>query len=224
MEMSTIKVKHSWTKDPEEASTWLNNIKGPVACDFEVAVKYTKEAMESMKQEYELIKDDESKFDQAKSLYSKIKATGLSHPYYCIITHFSFAESEDEGKVIVLDNKNTARFVLRWLIETDVKQLWHNASFDFKHIQFHTGKFPKVYEDTQIASKCLMNHVEVYKANTGLKMLMGHHYGNWAVSADNFTLEQMYNEDLIAYAAVDACATYKLWTEIEQYTKVPHSE
>lgn len=219
MEIEPIKVQHEWTKDPEETSKWLNNIKGPVACDFEVAVKYSKDDMQKMKDKYELIKNDDSKFDEAKSLYSKIKATGLSHPYYCMITHFSFAESEDKGKVIVIDSKKTAQFVLRWLIETDVKQLWHNASFDFKHIEFHTGKFPKVYEDTQIASKCLMNHVEVYKANTGLKMLMGHHYGNWAVSADYFTIEEMYNEDLIKYAAIDACATFKLWKEIEKYSK-----
>ena len=219
MVLETINVDYEWTKVPRIAAQWLREIKGPVACDFEVAIKYSKEEIQKMKDRYEIIKDDDNHFAEAKSLYSITKATGLSHPYYCMITHFSFAESENKGKVIVLDDKRTAKLLLTWLVETDVKQLWHNASFDFKHIQFHTGRFPKVYEDTQIASKCLLNHVETFKANTGLKHMMGHYYGNWAVSADNFTLEQMYNEDLIKYAAVDACATFKLWTEIESHIK-----
>lgn len=217
MDLQPIKVESEWTRIPRVAAQWLREIKGPVACDFEVALKYKTKHIEEMQEQYDKIKDIPNKFFEAKELKAKLKATALSHPSYCYITHFSFAESEDKGRVIVIDDKRVARIVLSWLIKTDIKQIWHNASFDFKHIYYHTNQFPKNYEDSQIASKCLKNHVEVYKANTGLKELMGGYYGNWAVSADNFTREQIYDKDLIHYAAIDACATYKLWTMIQEH-------
>lgn len=215
--LQTITVKSEWTNVPIIANKWLRSIKGPVACDFEVALKYKSKHMQEMKDRYEAIKDNDNYFFEAKELYAKIKATALSHPSHCYITHFSFAEAEDNAKVIVINNQKMAKLVLTWLITTNVTQIWHNASFDFKHIYYHTNKFPKNYEDTQIASKCLLNHVETYKANTGLKELMGVYYGKWAVTADYFSRDEIYNKDLIHYAAIDSAATYKLWLSLQEY-------
>ena len=33
-------------------------------------------------------------------------------------------------------------------------------------------------------------------------------------NADNFTLDEMYDENMIKYSATDACATYKLYQDI----------
>ncbi len=45
---------------------------------------------------------------------------------------------------------------------------------------------------------------------------MGYKFGAWAVSSDFFSLDQMYNPDLLHYAAIDAAATYALWNEIQE--------
>jgi hypothetical protein len=79
-------------------------------------------------------------------------------------------------------------------------------------------------EDTQILAKTLVNHVEVFKAKTGLKDLMGAWYGDWGISADNFTIEQQYEEHVLKYAAIDACATYKLWFYLNDFIKENTSE
>ena len=83
-----------------------------------------------------------------------------------------------------------------------------------RHIRYHTGSLPKNYEDTQIFAKTLLNHVDVFKANTGLKELVGWAYGNWAVAPEEFDLAKQFDPDLIKYAAIDACATFFLWNRI----------
>jgi len=90
------------------------------------------------------------------------------------------------------------------------------ASFDFKHIHYYTGRMPLNYEDTQIRAKCLINHVDTWKANTGLKQLAGHIYGDWGISSDNFTIDQMHEDHVIKYACIDACATYWLYNAISR--------
>ena len=89
-------------------------------------------------------------------------------------------------------------------------------SYDFRHLYYHTGKFPTNYEDTQLLAKSIINHVDTFKARTGLKELAGRWYGDWGISSDNFTLDQMYEPHVIRYAAIDACATYQLWNYINE--------
>ena len=100
----------------------------------------------------------------------------------------------------------------------ELRLLLNTPSYDFKQIYYYTHKFPKNYEDTQIFAKTIINHVETYKAKTGLKELAGHWYGDWAISADNFTTSQMYEEHVLRYAATDACATFRLWQSINNLT------
>ena len=107
--------------------------------------------------------------------------------------------------------------ILHWLTNTTVSQIWHNASYDFRQIYYRTGKFPLNYEDTQLLAKGILNHVETFKAKTGLKELAGQWYGAWGISSDNFTIAQMFEEHVLLYAATDACATFKLWNSINSY-------
>ena len=93
------------------------------------------------------------------------------------------------------------------------------TTFDFKHIYYHTGKFPPNYEDSSILAKCILNHVDVDQATVGLKELAGKMYGSWSVSPDNFSKAQMYDPTLLLYAATDACATYWLWHSIQRHVK-----
>ena len=43
---------------------------------------------------------------------------------------------------------------------------------------------------------------------------MAYAYGDWAVSKDDFTIEEMWNPDMIRYAATDSCACMKLYEDI----------
>ena len=91
------------------------------------------------------------------------------------------------------------------------------SSYDFRQIHYRTGKFPINYEDSQLLAKCILNHVETYKAKSGLKDLAGHKFGDWAISSDNFNVSQMYEPHVLRYAATDACSTYWLWNSMQSY-------
>ena len=206
------KVDYEYTNDSFTAIRWLNSL-GPVAAfDFEAASKYS---AEDKARELETSNDKLRK----RILRQRISSTGLSHPSLSRLTHISFADSDTFARIVVLDKPLITRQVLRWLTTTDTLQIWHNASFDFKHIYYQTGKFPKNYEDTQQLAKSILNHVNVWQANTQLKFLMGHKYGAWAVSADKFVEDNLFDEKLIKYAGIDAAATYALWQAQQSYLK-----
>lgn len=145
-----------------------------------------------------------------------LETTGLGHVSKEEVTHLSIGVSEDEAIVFIIQDIPMLLELFSFLVETDKKQIWHNASFDFRYIYYYTNKFPKNYEDTQQFAKCLLNHAESYKANTGLKELAEHEYGDWAISVDNFKVEQKRDEKVIYYAGVDSCATLWLWNKINK--------
>lgn len=210
---NTIKVEYKSTANVVEANKWLREISEYpiIGCDFEVAIKYTDEELAQFK----LDSVDESlpKLTRMQAA-AKLSATALDHPSHTVLTHLQIAISETESYVFVLANQQITNRVLSFLTTTEQKQIWHNAGFDFKHIYYRTGKFPKNYEDSQIYSKCLLNHVEISKAKTGLKELAGHAYGSWGISSDNFTVAQMFEEVVLKYAAIDPCATLWVWNQI----------
>lgn len=175
--------------------------------DFEIRYKYTSIPYIA-KQWLEALDVDIVALD--------FEATGLGHPSKEGLTHLSLATSSTEGFVLIFENYMMEKIVLRWLVETPIKQLWHNFTFDGKHIYFRKGKLPKDYEDTQQLAKTLLNHVEVWKANTSLKELMGWKYGNWAIAADNFGYEKMKDSNVIKYAQIDSMATFHLWEDIQK--------
>ena len=196
----------------------LNSLPNLIACDFETASRWTDEEKETMKEflkEHE--EDSDVSFEERRLINQYIQSTGLSHPSLTYITHFSVAWSEEEAFVAILDTEEKRKVVTTWLSECDNKQLWHNLSFDGKLIMYHTGKLPKNYEDTEILSRCLLNHTQTDEAKSGLKHLMGYRYGDWAVSKDNFNLNNLYDEELIKYAGIDACATFALYNEIMEF-------
>lgn len=209
--MNTIKVNYKSTNNAFIAKRWLEDLPGLFAADFEVAIRYSNEDLTNFQN---IVDNSNDKLERIKA-QSCLDATQLGHPYHNELTHVSIAWSEADAFVLILDNRSILNLVLNFLVRTYHKQVWHNASFDFKYIHYLTGKFPINYEDTQILAKTIINHVDVHKAITGLKALAGHKYGAWGISTDNFTKDQMYEEHVLKYAATDACATYWLWTEIQ---------
>ena len=163
--LSTIKVSYRSTSNAYIASQYLAIIRqhSIFAADLEVATKYTQSERDTMQAEL----DSNPPKLRAIELRSALAATALDHPSHCTITHCSIAISDHESFVFILDNRSITNLVLNFLVTTPICQVWHNASYDFRHILHHTGTMPICYEDTQIFAKTLVNHVETYKAQTG---------------------------------------------------------
>lgn len=207
-----ISYKH--TNDWDTAKQWLSELPDLAAFDFEAASIYSDEDRAEFKRQLE---EDTLTVTEQIEVNAKLNSDALSHPYYTVPTHLSVGWSDKDAFVIVMDNDDIRFKVIDWLVTTDITQIWHNFLYDGKIIYFWSqGQQPKNIEDTALFAKCLLNHVDTWKANVQLKQLMGYRYGSWAVSSDYFDLKQIYNEKLIRYAAIDACATYALWEEINK--------
>ena len=73
---------------------------------------------------------------------------------------------------------------------------------------------PSNYIDTQLLAKSILNDADSFKGRTGLKELMAYAYADWAISKEDFTLEEMWSESMIKYAATDSCACMLLYNDI----------
>lgn len=214
MDLKQISVTYEYTNNVYRSLQWLKNLPDLFAADFEIASKFSLNDKELNKT---LLNQDYPK-KVKRVLLQEITSDGLSHPSLTTITHLSIASSESEGKVIIFDDKSDNGYlrntVLDFLVTTDKTQIWHNCQFDFKHIYYYKKKIPKNFIDTQLLAKSLITDADSMKNRFSLKELMAYAYGTWAISKDNFTLAEMWDEDLIKYAATDSCATYKLYKDI----------
>jgi DNA polymerase I-like protein with 3'-5' exonuclease and polymerase domains len=183
-----------------------------IAWDFEVAVKYTDSDVARMKT---ILEQPDLPRNERITIEAALSATALDHPSHTVITHCSIAWSETDSIVFVLANKAITNLVLNYLVTTKQKQIVHNATYDFKHLYYHTGKFPYDYEDTRLLAKTLVNHVDTHKARVGLKELAGHRYGDWGIDSTQFTLAHMHDSKMIKYAAIDSAATFWLWNYMQ---------
>ena len=208
-------VEYEHTANSWRAYQWLQDLPDLFAADFETASLWSSAGQqELLKIKLNLLPEDDAHFEQRRELLQKLEADGLSHPSLTCITHLSVAWSDHEAKVIICADKQTRELVCNFLAETEKKQLWHNATFDFKHILWNAHRLPKNYVDTMLLAKCILNDANQFKNDVRLKSLMAYAYGAWAISKDNFTLDEMYDENMIKYSATDACATYKLYQDI----------
>lgn len=217
MQTPTV-VNYKSTNNIVEANQWLRELPSVIACDFEVASCYTDDQKADFQLELDALEDQNSLYSH--TLRQKIASDGLSHPSLSVITHISIAWSETDALVIITDTPRLRARIFEFLVTTPSTQIWHNLGFDAKLITYNTGgRFPQNFEDSQILAKTILNHVDNFKSKTGLKELMGYKYSAWGVAPDYFNLSQMYNEDLLLYAATDACATMALWNEIQTHIK-----
>ena len=206
-----IKVNYEYTNNLYRAGKWLEALPDLFAADFETASRFDEAAKEQLLHRLGLGNLD---FNEKRTIQQKIDSDGLSHPSLAFVTHLSVGWSDCDAKVIVCDTDHMRKLVFNFLTSTDKTQLWHNAVFDFKHIYYAKQKLPKYYKDTQLLAKTLLNDADDFKNHTNLKELMAYCYGDWALSKDSFTQEEMWNEDMIRYAATDSCATFKLYQDI----------
>lgn len=212
--LQPINVTYEAVTSVYRANQILQSLDVPlIACDFETAITLTEDERASLT----ALLDTELPRLERIAINARLAATALDHPSYSTITHFQLAHSEDFGYVFIINSQRMLNRILNFLTTTHIKQVWHNATYDFSRIYYYTQRFPINYEDTAVLAKCILNHVNVNLATVGLKELAGKWYGHWAVSPDSFELPQQYDPKLLLYAVTDACATYKLWHSIQSH-------
>ena len=199
-------VDYYYTEGINSTITLLNSINKPTAFDFETASKYSKS-------ERTLALDSLNSSNDIK-LYKQAYITSLSYPSETVLTHLGFSNDEQLGYVIILNNDKVKDIILDFLVNTDILQIWHNAVFDFRHIYYYTNKFPKNYIDTRLFVKTKKNNVNHFLGTASLKPLMRKYYGEWEKERTEFAIENIYDERLIKYTAIDVCATHKLYNII----------
>lgn len=182
-----------------------------LSLDTETRSLYDKEERAEAK---EYLKDSEP----SDKLYSHARvvaeSSGLSFPSIVRTTHFIFGESRDKSHVVVCTTPEMELFIWNLIADYNGLFLVHNSLFDLKIMYQRIGRLPKNYKDTALMVKCLINHVNIWKAKTGLKVLMGEYYPpKWALMED-YEPENLKKEDFIKYCAIDGCATYFLYTLI----------
>ena len=153
--------------------------------------------------------------------YTRIKySSGLSHPSMVQTTHIILGLDVCESVIFIVDEK-LERYVFNWLVNTDMKILIHNASFDLKIVHHRTGKFPKNYEDTQQFAKSLINDCNNYHSRTGLKLLVGSYYPpKWSIKEEtDFEVKDLKNKDFLLYCAIDGGATRMLYSMLNKMTR-----
>ena len=208
------RVNYQSTSNYYRMDKWLKELmeKPLIACDFEVSPKWSQMELEHEK-ELLATYDTTDWYKRTESL-QKLNAEGLSNPYLTIPTHLSIAWSNQDAYVFILTNEQVRTDICYWLVNFPNTQIWHNAGYDFSYIMHYTNELPKYFEDTQLLAKSLLNHVEHVKCITKLKKLEGHRYGDWAISKDEFKLEEQFNTTMLQYAATDACAAFDLYLNI----------
>ena len=177
--------------------------------DTEVRSIYNKEERAEAK---EYLKDS----DPTDKLYKQARvvseSSGLSYPSIVRTTHFIFGESRDKSHVVVCTTPEMEMFIWNLIVEYEGLLLVHNSLFDLKICYERTGKLPKNYKDTALMVKCLINHVNIWKAKVGLKELMGEYYPpKWSLLAGDYETINLKDEAFILYCAIDGCATWYLY-------------
>lgn len=208
---NNVKIDYKVITTPYEIITALNQLPDYCAYDFETANKHTLAEIEKFKFIVENMNLD---FEINRQYLQKINATGLSHPALTSITHLAVGISSTEALVVVCKTEHVRNLICKWLVTTDKIQIWHNSTFDFKHVYYKTKKIPKNFVDTYLLAKSLLNNADTWESACGLKDLMGWKYGDWALDKSAFTLETMLDESKLRYAAIDGCATKQLYDDI----------
>lgn len=139
------------------------------------------------------------------------ESSGLSFPSIVKTTHFIFGESRDKAHVVICTDAAMELHMWKLVADYEGKLLVHNSLFDLKIMYERIGRLPKNFVDTALLSKCLINHVNIWKAKTGLKVIMGGYYpGKWSLMND-YEPRDLKDKDFLLYCAIDGGATFYLY-------------
>jgi len=144
------------------------------------------------------------------------ESSGLSYPSIVRTTHFIFGETKDKSNVVVCDTEQKEMLVWQMVADYEGTLLVHNSLFDLKIMFQRLGKLPKNYVDTALLAKCLVNHVNIWKAKTGLKVLVGSYYDpKWSLMED-YEPDNLKKKSFMDYSATDGAAVVLLYELIQE--------
>jgi hypothetical protein len=187
-----------------------------LSLDTETRSTYNKE---TRKEASAYLKEGYVKDEMYKQARVVSASSGLSFPSIVNTTHFIFGESKTHSSIIVCDSEEKEMMMWQMIADYQSTFLIHNALFDLKIMYQRIGRLPKNYIDTSLLVKCLINHVNVWKAKTSLKELMGEYYeSKWSIM-NEYEPENLKNKDFLAYCAIDGAATMYLYDLIQKEVK-----
>lgn len=148
------------------------------------------------------------------------ESSGLSYPSIVRTTHFIFGESKSKSHIVICNTPELEMFMWELVANYTGTFLIHNSLFDLKICFQRLKKLPPKFIDTALIVKCMINHVNIWKAKTGLKELMGSYYDpKWQLYSDDYEPEDFKNHSFINYCAIDGAATVYLWEIIQEELK-----
>lgn len=186
--------------------------------DCETQSIYTPDDKEEAK---ELLKDHSDDISPEDTRLCKValNSSGLSYPSIVKVTHFIFGTANDYAIILVAYTKEIEQLIMDWIPTYQGKLLIHNSLFDLKLVYNRTNQFPLDYEDTQLLAKSYINHTENWKANTGLKELMGSYYDpKWSM-IETYDIVDYLDPDFIRYCSIDGAATFHLYELLLEHKK-----
>jgi hypothetical protein len=147
------------------------------------------------------------------------ESSGLSFPSITRTTHFIFGESKTKSHIVICTTDNMEMLMWKLISKYQGTFLVHNSLFDLKIMFQRLKLLPPKFIDTALVVKCMINHVNIWKAKTALKELMGGYYNpRWSLYND-YEPENLKNQNFIDYCAIDGAATIYLWEIIQEELK-----
>lgn len=184
-----------------------------MSLDIETKGIYTKE---ERKEALRILKDENTDTYLRKFASVVSNNSGLSFPSLIVTTHFIFGVSKSHSIILIPQIYADEIRIWKWVANYEGGFYIHNTLFDLKVMYHRIKKLPKHFIDTALRAKCLINHVEPWKARVGLKELMGPYYDpQWAL-IDEYEPENLLDPKFLKYAATDGAATYYLHGLIEE--------
>ena len=162
------------------------------------------------------IKEGHAKDKLHKQAMVVSASSGLSFPSITRTTHFIFGESKSKSHVVICQSDKMEIIIWQMIAEYEGRLLVHNSLFDLKIMYQRIGCLPKDFIDTALMAKCLINHVNIWKAKTSLKELMGSHYSPKWVLMNDYEPKNLKDPDFLMYAAIDGAATFYLWELMQE--------
>ena len=181
---------------------------GLLSFDIETRSVYDQQAR---KQAKDYIATNPPKDETYREAMLANESSGLSCPAIIKTTHFIFGVTNTHSIIVICKDSELENMIWKLVSKYQGTLLVHNSLFDLKVMDFRGYGYPKNVIDTALLAKCLVNHVDTYKAKVGLKILVGDLYKpSWALY-DEYEVDNYTDPKFIEYCAIDGAATIKLW-------------
>ena len=188
-----------------------------LAFDLEARSMYTKEEIK----EAEGLLDVLPIGSEDHKLCSVVsRSSGLSYPSIVKATHWLFGLDEHTAIIMIAHTDIEETMIANWVADYEGLLLIHRATFDLSIVYNRTNRLPKNIVDTQLMAKCLVNDVDILKARTGLKHLMGSYYPpQWGMYED-YDILDLKDKAFLEYCSYDVSATIKLYNMLQDLPNV----